>query len=78
MTDWQDMQRKAGCDADSPPSYIMADGTIQCRCVVCGKCGHHTGNSHQGHYWSWCKATGTTRTHHFCCPDACELEAPAL
>jgi hypothetical protein len=33
----------------------MPDGTTRCRCVVCPRCGHHTGNAHQGHYWSFCK-----------------------
>jgi len=67
-----------GCDAeqfgDGPPSVL--DG--RCRCMVCGRCGHHTGNSHQGHYWSWCKVTQVMRTPHFCCPDpayGCALEA---
>ena len=44
---------------------------------VCGRCGQHTGNSNQGHYWAHCKATGTTRDFHFCCPTECELEALA-
>ena len=29
--------------------------TGECRCIVCARCGHHTGNSHQGHYWKACK-----------------------
>lgn len=61
------------CDADAPT--LGPDG--QCTCLVCSKCGHHTGNSHQGHYWRACKVTGTDREFHFCCPDACELEANA-
>lgn len=75
MTDWRDMQREAGCDADSPPSYISYDGKIECRCMICARCNRHTGNSHQGHYWAMCKVTGTKREHHFCCPGNCELEA---
>jgi hypothetical protein len=66
-----------GCDAalfGAAPSVL--DG--KCRCLVCARCGHHTGNSHQGHYWGWCKVTCTVRAFHFCCPDpafGCELEA---
>jgi hypothetical protein len=65
------------CDAmqyGGAPS--MFDG--QCRCLVCARCGHHTGNSHQGHFWSMCKATRSLRDFHFCCPDTehgCELES---
>lgn len=61
--------RRDECDAPNAPSYL--DGT--CRCLVCARCGHHTGNSTQGHYWSFCKVTRTMREHHFCCPDDCEL-----
>lgn len=46
----------------------------RCRCLVCARCGHHTGNNTQGHWWSWCKVRGTLRGHHFCCPGDCELE----
>lgn len=50
--------------------------------MVCGRCGQHTGNNHQGHYWGLCKvltARGVPfrdaiRDLHFCCPDNCELE----
>jgi len=46
-----------------------------CRCVVCPRCHHHTGNAHQGHYWAWCRVTGAAREFHFCCPDLeCEPE----
>ncbi len=49
------LQHGGECDAaqfgGSPSVYI--DGT--CRCIVCPRCGHHTGNSHQGHYWRTCK-----------------------
>lgn len=44
------------CDAleygGGPPSMSPDGG---CRCVVCARCGHHTGNSHQGHWWGTCK-----------------------
>lgn len=44
------------CDADGAASvYMGPDGSVVCRCVVCPRCGHHTGNSHQGHYWRACK-----------------------
>lgn len=68
------------CDAPDGGSYMMFDGVIRCRCVVCARCGHHTGNSHQGHYWRLCKVTGTLREFHMCCPDpayGCALEAGA-
>lgn len=66
------------CDAPEPrPVYIQPDGSVVCRCTVCGRCGHHTGNSNQGHYWSHCSVTRTLREFHFCCPDDCELEAVA-
>lgn len=73
------------CDAEDAGSYYGPDGTFVCRCVVCGRCGKHTGNSHQGHYWAICQAwlkqgkglSGSKREFHFCCPDNCELEAVA-
>lgn len=43
--------------------------------MFCGRCNQRTGNNSQGHYWAFCKVTGGTRTHHFCCPGDCELEA---
>lgn len=43
--------------------------------MLCAKCEKHTGNNNQGHYWGWCKVTGTVREMHFCCPGACALEA---
>lgn len=49
----------------------------RCRCIVCSRCGRHTGNSTQGHYWAWCSVTKTMRDHHLCCPDDCELESVA-
>lgn len=43
------------CDAAEwgHAASIAPDG--QCRCIVCARCGHHTGNSHQGHWWAFCK-----------------------
>lgn len=46
--------------------------------LVCARCGHHTGNDTQGHYWKWCKVTARFERFHFCCPDdvlGCELQA---
>lgn len=60
------------CDAPDGGSYYPDGG---CRCIVCGRCGHHTGNSTQGHYWAFCKVTKTRRDFHQCCPGDCELEA---
>lgn len=53
--------------------YVMADGSYACRCLICPRCHQHTGNAVQGHFWSWCRVTGDTRTGHFCCPDDCQL-----
>ncbi len=50
---------------------------LECRCIICARCHEHTGNGTQGHYWGLCRVTHTTREHHFCCPDNCELETPA-
>lgn len=73
------MTNAPGCDAEIPSLYFSMgkDGApyIVCRCMVCGRCGRHTGNSHQGHYWSACTVTGSIREPHFCCPGDCELEA---
>lgn len=63
------------CDAESPSVYAAPGGTTICRCIVCSRCGRHTGNSNQGHFWAFCKATKTVRKFHMCCPDDCELEA---
>jgi hypothetical protein len=49
-------------------------GKTECRCLYCGRCGEHTGNSHQGHYWGYCKVTKSIREAHFCCPGDCELD----
>lgn len=71
-------ERPNGCDSPYPPSlYRNADGTTVCRCVVCGRCGHHTGNTHQGHYWAYCKVTKQQEAFHFCCPGDCEIYPPA-
>lgn len=65
------------CDDPTATRNIL---TGQCRCTVCARCHHHTGNSHQGHWWKFCKVTRTMREFHFCCEDpayGCELEAAA-
>ena len=67
--------RASGCDAENPSIYSNPDGSYSCRCLVCGRCNRHTGNSTQGHYWAYCKATRSLRDFHFCCPDDCELES---
>jgi hypothetical protein len=43
------------CDAAEfgAAATFLPGGT--CRCIVCPRCGHHTGNAHQGHYWALCK-----------------------
>jgi hypothetical protein len=63
------------CDAPDGGRYYGPGGTIVCRCIVCSRCGHHTGNSNQGHYWAYCKVTKSKRDFHLCCPDDCQLEA---
>lgn len=68
------------CDADDGPVYsdvdpVTGDLVYRCRCLVCARCGHHTGNTSQGHYWALCSVTRTVREFHFCCPGDCELEA---
>lgn len=48
-------EHDAPCDAEAfgqVPSFI--DG--HCTCVICARCGHHTGNGHYGHYATGCKA----------------------
>ncbi len=47
---------------------------MACRCLICARCGQHTGNSTQGHFWRLCRASGDRREAHFCCPGDCELE----
>ena len=67
------------CDAPGGGAYyMMPGGGFGCRCMICSRCGHHTGNSNQGHYWRLCKVTRTAREFHYCCDDSaygCELEA---
>lgn len=85
--------REAAEEADAPPFGApppecdagkfgefpsVLDG--RCRCMVCGRCGHHSTNNHQGHYWTWCSVTKSMRKPHFCCKDpafGCELEQQA-
>lgn len=51
--------------------------------MVCGRCGQHTGNNNQGHYWGLCAVLldrgypydRAIRAMHFCCPGDCQLEA---
>jgi hypothetical protein len=69
----------ARCDAPEPrPLYVVDNGdgsvTYGCRCIVCARCEHHTGNATQGHHWAWCQVTKSLREPHFCCPGACEYE----
>lgn len=72
-------ERAEGCDAPAPaPVYVRGDGTYTCRCMVCGRCNHHTGNTSQGHYWAHCTVTKSNREFHFCCPGDCELEDHAM
>ena len=77
------------CDAPIPSVYSDGHGGYICRCVICGRCGHHTGNSNQGHYWKFCKVMAryhdTHKTkefldceecmpaYHQCCPGNCSL-----
>lgn len=62
------------CDALTPTVYVGQNGKRYCRCLVCARCKHHTGNNNQGHFWSYCSVTHTVRSFHFCCPDNCQLE----
>lgn len=66
--------RAKGCDYPNPSVYQSRSGFI-CRCIVCGRCGHHTGNTTQGHFWAFCDVTKTFRDFHRCCPGDCELES---
>lgn len=37
--------------------------------MKCARCGEHTGNHHQGHYWKLCQKTREVLDEfHFCCP----------
>lgn len=72
-----------GCDAPEPrPVYLHAfpqggePPVYRCRCIVCARCSHHTGNTTQGHYWGSCRRRPGEQPHHFCCPDDCELDVP--
>lgn len=60
-----------GCDYEGSFSVSVVEG--RCRCLVCGRCGRHTGNSTQGHYWGYCAVTKKVEIFHYCCPDDCEL-----
>lgn len=62
-----------GCGVPNATVYPMADGSFGCRCLVCSRCGKHTGNNTQGHYWAFCSVTKSVREFHFCCPGDCEL-----
>lgn len=77
MNDLAIPDRVEGCDAEDPPVYMKPGGGWMCRCLVCGRCGHHTGNTSQGHYWRFCSVTKSMRDFHFCCPDDCSLEVAA-
>ena len=66
--------RAKGCDYPKPSVYSTRDGGYTCRCLICGRCGKHTGNSTQGHFWKFCDVTKTVRDFHLCCPNDCELE----
>jgi hypothetical protein len=68
----------AGCDAPTSPSvyvveWIGDEPVYGCHCLVCNRCGHHTGNSNQGHYSGYCKVTKQMERFHLCCPDSCAL-----
>jgi hypothetical protein len=65
----------SGCDYGGGASIYInwKDKTVTCRCMVCARCNHHTGNSHQGHYWKFCKVTKHMEEFHFCCPGDCEI-----
>lgn len=65
------------CDAGGASYVILVvDGepVQRCRCIVCGRCGRHTGNATQGHYWAWCKVRRGVVDFHFCCPGSCSLD----
>lgn len=64
----------ATCDYPGGASiFTDTNGKFTCRCIICSRCGHHTGNNTQGHYWGYCHHTRTVRNFHFCCPDDCAL-----
>lgn len=53
------------CDAaewGATPTYEYSKyGPPRCRCIICPRCGHHTGNGTQGHYWKSCRVLGELR-----------------
>lgn len=57
--DESDEPGRVECDAAefgaAATLLVIGDPGSGCRCIVCGRCGHHTGNAHQGHYWRLCK-----------------------
>lgn len=65
------------CDQPTGGRYRSTDDDgndiMICRCLVCSRCNRHTGNTNQGHFWSWCSATKRDEGFHFCCPGNCEL-----
>lgn len=67
----ENMGNPPGCDSPVPASH---DGNGGCRCIVCGRCGHHTGNQTQGHYWGYCTKRRMGSEFHHCCPGNCELD----
>lgn len=67
-------------ECSEPSSLTYEDpksGKRYCNCLICGRCGKHTGNTNQGHNWAWCSVTKSKREFHFCCPGDCELEVAA-
>ncbi len=75
MTDRPDHPDRVACEH---AGYIVRQGplVVACRCLICARCGQHTGNNTQGHCWRLCQVTGTFRDIHMCCPGDCELEVP--
>lgn len=41
---------------------------------LCERCQQQTGNTTNGHFWTWCGMAQLQRRYHFCCPGDCELE----
>jgi hypothetical protein len=54
IKDKHGVPRVEGCDAERPPVYSDGHGGYTCRCLICARCGHHTGNNTQGHFWRLC------------------------
>ena len=80
--------RANGCDAENPSMYYNGQGKYVCRCIVCARCDHHTGNSTQGHFWKFCRVQAKFHEnhkrsilfcdkcepeYHLCCPGNCEI-----